>query len=59
MKRIIFIKGNFEMYLIVFKFIRTGHILPKQANSLRAEMDNIIAISNERKMILNPIRPRQ
>ena len=37
---------------------RTGHILPKQANSLQSQMDNIIALSNERKMILNPIKTK-
>ena len=33
---------------------RTGHILPRQDNPLQAHMDQIVNLSKERKMVLNP-----
>ena len=37
---------------------RTGHVLPSQANPLQEHMNQIIALSRERKMVLNPIKTK-
>ena len=37
---------------------RTGHVLPIGANPLQNQMDKIINLSNERKMVLNPIKTK-
>ena len=36
---------------------RTGHVLPIQ-NPLQSQMDNIVNLSKERKMVLNPIKTK-
>ena len=37
---------------------RTGHILPQEANILQKEIDSIVLLSQERKMLLNPIKTK-
>ena len=37
---------------------RTGHILPRQDNPLQAHMDQIVNLSKERKMVLNPTKTK-
>ena len=37
---------------------RTGHILPQGANILQKEIDSIVLLSQERKMLLNPIKTK-
>ena len=37
---------------------RTGHLLPQQANPLQIQMDEIVNLGKERKMVLNPIKTK-
>lgn len=37
---------------------RTGHILPRQDNPLQAHIDQIVNLSKERKMFLDPIKTK-
>ena len=37
---------------------RTGHILPRGANTLQDEIDSVVLLSQERKMLLNPIKTK-
>ena len=37
---------------------RTEHILPVEENPLQVQMDNIVKLSKERKMVLNPLKTK-
>ena len=37
---------------------RTGHILPRAANILQDEIDSVVILSKQRKMLLNPIKTK-
>ena len=37
---------------------RTGHILPREANLLQDEIDSAVLLSQERKMLLNPLKTK-
>ena len=37
---------------------RTGHILPQRSNILQKEIDSVVLLSQQRKMLLNPIKTK-
>ena len=37
---------------------RTGHILPQHTNPLQVQMDEIVSLGKERKMVLNPLKTK-
>ena len=37
---------------------RTGHILPRAANILQDEIESVVTLSKQRKMLLNPIKTK-
>ena len=37
---------------------RTSHILPREANILQDEIDSAVVLSQERKMLLNPLKTK-
>ena len=37
---------------------RTGHILPRAANILQDKIDSAVLLSQERKMLLNPLKTK-
>ena len=37
---------------------RTGHLLPRAANILQDEIDSVVKLSKQRKMLLNPIKTK-